>query len=301
MQLIAVGIAAEEAEEGDVIRAADHAETAGHEAAGGHILADVGLGKKADGLAVVLLGFAGGVDVPETVVLRLDVDDIRIHVKRQRHIAGVVLGIAVHVIQIDCRTRVHRLDVLLVQHVLQLIRAAVEHNQIRSGDMLEHHRADVVGIQFKRGRIDRGDDLVQLPAGRKCLHQLFQLPHAVVLNKNAVRLVFLLHALEDIRRQTVLGLDGHKRGAVVQQPLLVVLLDAFFAQQQHRALVLGKVRVRENVLNELGLAALQKAGKDVYRNGFVSHIWLPHFSFTPNRAAMRSSSSSEPMTHRRPV
>ena len=46
---------------------------------------------------------------------------------------------------------------------------------------------------------------------------------------------------------------------------------AFFAQQQHRALVLGKIRVRENVLNELGLAALQKAGKDVYRNGFVSH------------------------------
>ena len=27
----------------------------------------------------------------------------------------------------------------------------------------------------------------------------------------------------------------------------------------------------------------------------------PNFSFTPNRAAMRSSSSSEPMTHRRPV
>ena len=75
MQLIAVGIAAEEAEEGDVIRAADHAETAGHEAVGGHILADIGLGKKADGLAVILHRVAGGVDVPETVVLRLDVDD----------------------------------------------------------------------------------------------------------------------------------------------------------------------------------------------------------------------------------
>lgn len=163
-------IATDEAEEGHIVCAADHAEAAGHERACRNILAAVDLREKTDGLAVVLLRLAGRVDVPETVVLRLDVDDVGVDVERERHIARVVLGIAVEIVQIDGRARVHRLDVLLVEHLLERVRAAVENDHVGGGDVLEHLRADVIRVDLEGGRVDRRDDLVQLPArGNACI------------------------------------------------------------------------------------------------------------------------------------
>ena len=142
--------------------------------------------------------------------------------------------------------------------------------------MLEHLRADVVRVDLEGGRVDRRDDLVQLPARRERLHQRLELPHAVVLDDDAVGVVLLLDALEDVRGQTVLGLDRDESGAVVGEPLFVVFLDALFAEQQRGHFVFGEVRVGKDLLDELGLAALQKTGKDIYRNGIVSHVgFLP--------------------------
>ena len=142
--------------------------------------------------------------------------------------------------------------------------------------MLEHLRADVVRVDLEGGRVDRRDDLVQLPARRERLHQRLELPHAVVLDDDAVGVVLLLDALEDVRGQTVLGLDRDESGAVVGEPLFVVFLDALLAEQQRGHFVFGEVRVGKDLLDELGLAALQKTGKDIYRNGIVSHVgFLP--------------------------
>lgn len=105
------------------------------------------------------------------------------------------------------RARVHRLDVLLVEHLLERVRAAVENDHVGGGDVLEHLRTDVVRVDLEGGRVDRRDDLVQLPARRERLHQRLELPHAVVLDDDAVGVVLLLDALEDVRGQTVFGLD----------------------------------------------------------------------------------------------
>ena len=128
LEVLCVGIAAQEAEERDVIRAADHAEPAGDKRSGRHIAADIHLRAEADGLAVVLAGIAGGVDIPQAVILIPDIDDIRVEIERQGHVAGVVLAVSVHVVQIDGRTRVHGADVLLIEHLLERIGAAVEHH-----------------------------------------------------------------------------------------------------------------------------------------------------------------------------
>lgn len=134
----------------------------------------------------------------------------------------------------------------------------------------------LVRVDLEGGRVDRRDDLVQLPARRERLHQRLELPHAVVLDDDAVGVVLLLDALEDVRSQTVLGLDRDESGAVVGEPLFVVFLDALLAEQQRGYFVFGEVRVGKDLLDELGLAALQKTGKDIYRNGIVSHVgFLP--------------------------
>lgn len=81
----------------------------------------------------------------------------------------------------------------------------------------------------------------------------------------------------------------------------VVFLLALLENQQERPLAGVEALILERLLNELRLAGLQKAGKDVHGDIRHSHRENSLLLSTPKSFETASSFSFEPITQMRPV
>ena len=299
--LVAV-VAAGEAHELDVLHAAGHGEPTGHEAvlAGAVGLAD--LREELDGLARVLLRLVLTVHIPDAEILVRDVDDRSVDVKGQR-VGDVVVGHAAVLELIGdvalAGGLTHQLVQLLTGSVVVDGFGAVEDDQLAAGDLVQHQRAHgvVAGIGQGGGAVGGGDALVDDPVLGQVVCQILQHPHTVVLDDHAACIGLLGQLGEVLGVQLSLVLEVVEGHAGEGELLLIIFLFALLADQQ-KGLVAGvEVGVFKGLLNELGLAALEEAHKQVYRD-LICHNRL---SFQgqyqqPNSAAMAFSSSLEPMT-----
>ena len=108
------------------------------------------------------------------------------------------------------------------------------------------------------------DGLVQPPGpGQAALAEHVHRPHAVELQQHPLGLVAAVHLLEKFGVQPLLVLDGNKAAVAAGEKLLVILLLAVLAQEQHRALAVVEVVHVQRVAEQGGLAGVQKAGNQI--------------------------------------
>ena len=203
----------------------------------------------------------------------MDVDDRGVHVEGQR-VGDVVIGHAAVLELVGdvafAGSLTHQLVQLLPGLVVVHGFGAVEHDQLTAGDLVQQQAAHgvVAGVGQGGGAVGGGDALVHQPVFRQGIGQLLQQPHAVVLDDHAACAGFLFQLGQVLRVHLCLVLD-HLDGHTGEGELLgVVLFFALFADQQQGLVAGVEVGVLKGLLNEFGLAAFQKAHKQVDRNFF---------------------------------
>ena len=211
------------------------------------------------------------------------------------HVGGhILLAGTVGILQIDVGTAVDHLQIAAAQLLPQLRVAAVEDQQVGVGDLLHHQLAHVADVHLKGVGIHQHHDLIQDPIGRQARAvQRLQLPHAVILHNDLLGLVLLFQLLEQGRGHLLRVVDGI--GEHVVQRLGVVLVLAFLAADQQRAVLSGKA-VPQDAVDKVGLTGIQKTGNKVNRN-----IHTACSPYRPNSSWSLCSSRLAPITHRRPV
>ena len=218
--------------------AADHGKAAG--AMGAGVLLGVAHEQlHVNGLARPAVGVVHNVHIPHAVIVVRNVNDLLVQVKGTDLTVVVVLAVAVIVLQIDVRTAVHHPQIPLPQGGLQLIGAAVEHQQIGVGDLLHHDLTHVFCVGLKGPRVHKGHDLIEHPVGRQHLPvQPLHGPHAVVLDQDLLGLVLLFPLLALGAGQGALLVHGNNSHVV--QRLLLVFQFAFLAADEKRFILPGE-------------------------------------------------------------
>ena len=192
-------------------------------------------------------------------------------------------------------------------HLIHLVDVEpVEDHQLADIDLIHHERTHI-GIVVQEGvRIHEAHRLVYRPLHRQPLEQVIDRPHAVVLEHHAHRTGFL-QDLPQVCLVEVLLLRNDLLHHVLACPAgRVKFLDALLADEQQRALTVVEALILERLLDELGLAALQEAEEQIYRNVLDRlihrHIFAPFRRYSAlNSLAMASSLIPEPMTHSLPM
>ena len=203
----------------------------------------------------------------------MDLDDRGVDVKGQR-VGDVIVG---HTAVLElvgdvalAGSLTHQLVQFLPGGVVVDGLGAVEHDQLTAGDLVQQQTAHgvVAGIGQGSGAVGGGDALVDDPVFGQGVGQLLQQPHTVVLDDHAACTGFLFQVGQVLRVQLGLVLDDLHGHAGESELLGVVLFFALFADQQQGLVAGVEVGVFKGLLNEFGLAAFQKAHKQVDRNFF---------------------------------
>ena len=179
------------------------------------------------------------VHIPDTVVIVRNVDHRLVQIKGADLTVVVVLAVAVQIFQIDVRPAVHHPQIPLPQCGLQLIGAAVEHQQVGVGDFFHHDLAHVLGIGLKGIGVHKGHHLIEDPVGGQHLPvQPLHGPHAVVLNEDLLGFVLLFPFLALGAGES--GLLVHRDHRHVVQCLLLVFQLALLAADQEGFVLTGE-------------------------------------------------------------
>ena len=215
-------------------------------------------------MPVVALRVVHDVHIPDAEVLVRDVQHLRRQVEGAGVAVVVVLAGAVLHLQVDVRPAVHHAEVPLAEGVPGLGGAAVEDDEVRLGDLLHHQLAHVPGVEVEAVALHKAHDLVEDPVGGEdVLIEGRQGPHAVVLDEDLTGAVLLLALFQEGAGEAFLILHRH-HGDIFQE-LLVVLLVALLAAEEEGAVLLGEA-VLQDAVDEVGLAAVQKADDEINRN-----------------------------------
>jgi len=228
-----------------------------------------------------------GVHVPESVVVVLDVDDIRIEVKRQ----GAVLErdrLAALALIDDLGALVDGFDVAPQQGAGGVLRAAVADDDIAVAHLLVHHRTHVGDVGGEARRIDGGQDLDQRPEIRHAADQgVADDLRAVVFNEDLVGMVDGVQLPHLLRRQLRGGVQELDEAAVGVQELIRVFDFPLFQTEDQRAVdAVHEVGVIQCLLDQRGLAAVQEAGEQIYRCRHLTSLQTAPSSL-PHRRARR--------------
>ena len=291
-------IFAQETEETDVVYTAGHGVAAGNEGALGQLHAGHGLGLKGDGLALVALGVVLDVNIPDAVIVILQLQVVAV-----QRVGEDVLHLqllATLVLKDDLAHAVDRPDGPLPARQRHVRGAAVEEHHVCLGHLVHDHGLHVGAVHLKGSGVDDVDGLVQSPLpGQLQIPEDLDGPHAVILQQDALGLIAPLHLVQKAAGELGLVLHRHQTAVALGQLLLVVLLLAVLTADEHGALAVVEVVHIQGVDKQGGLAAVQKAGDQIERNSGIRHVPSPHAS--RNSFSSCSSLRSEPMTHRRPV
>ena len=177
---------------------------------------------------------------------------------------------------------------------------AVEHDQLTAGDLVQQQAAHgvVAGVGQGGGAVGGGDALVDDPVFRQGVCQFLHQPHTVVLDDHPSGSGLPLQFGEILGVHLRLVLQHLYGDAGEGKFLFVVLLFALLADQQQGLVAGVKVGVLKGLLNEFGLAAFQKAHKQVdrnffcHRNGFSLSMIHPLCSLAAGAGAERRKRGS---------
>ena len=236
-----------------------------HEAACRQLLAHQGPALEAHRLALVLLGLVGHVPVKQGIVLVADLHNGGVQVEGQGVLNVVILHLAVFVLVGDVRPAGGAPDDLVEGHLVHLCSVkAVEHHQLRALQLVIDQLAHVAVVAEEGGSVGKQELLIHHPALGHGGIELIQHPHAIVLNDHPLcpglpKPLFQIFPGQLLRR--LHNTDFHRvRGELLRGVFLFPLL----ADQQQGSLPAAEALVLQCLLDELGLAAFQKAGKEEY-------------------------------------
>ena len=236
--LIQIHALGHQTQELHVIFTADHGEPSG--AVGTGILLGVAHEQlHVNGFPCPAVRVIHHVHIPDTVVIVRNVDHRLVQIKWTDLTVVVVLAVAIQIFQIDVRPAVHHPQIPLPQCGLQLIGAAVEHQQVGVGDFFHHDLAHVLGIGLKGIGVHKGHHLIEDPVGGQYLPvQPLHGPHAVVLNEDLLGFVLLFPFLALGAGES--GLLVHRDHRHVVQCLLLVFQLALLAADQEGFVLTGE-------------------------------------------------------------
>ena len=205
-----------------------------------------------------------GVNVKTSEIFRLYFDNRCIQIIWKRFVFRKILCVSVHVFQIDISTRIHSADIGGVNKVLQLIGTAVENNQFGICHMFHDFRTHVGQIKRVGLRVDRRDDLEQIPVFGKFLINSAQIPHSVVFNDDAVRSRFFSGCLQKVPVKIRWIFQLQQFASCFPQKFCIEFFFSFFAADKECDFVIREARIQQCVFDEFCLAAFEEAGKHIY-------------------------------------
>ena len=146
---------------------------------------------------------------------------------------------------------------------------------------------------------------------KRKLHVL-EVPHAVILDQNTLRLVLLLQLHQMSRIKLFLVLDQYQVCPALFQELFFILIFSLFAEDQKSSSLDLKVRLIQRIADKFRFSAFQKAINDKHRfhiatdtflaEGCLSGSLLRNFTFYfANSFFKFSSFSLDPITQNFPV
>ena len=263
LQALTANKFARQAHERDIRLAAGHHETAGCKHALLLAAQTRDLPLERDGLAVVLLRLFGDVAVEQGVILVLDLDDARVDVERQRVDDLVELACAVGVFVHNIDLPVDRPGDLVERHDVRSRRHPVEHDQLRTHQLVHDQLAHIGIITLECLRISKHDLLRDYPGIRRLHVEVCRLMHAVQLGNHALGVVLPAQPLEKFRAELVI-VRRLKIDILARVTGEIIFLLALFEHKQERLLAGVEARILQGLLNEFRLSRLQKAGEDVH-------------------------------------
>ena len=240
-----------------------------HEAAGGQLLAHQGPALEAHRLALILLGLIGHVPVKQSVVLVADLHNGGVQVEGQGVFDVVVFHLAVSVLIGDVRPAGGAPDNLVEGHLVHLCSVkAVEHHQLRAFQLVIDQLAHIAVVAEEGGSVGEQKFLIHHPSLGHGGVELIQHPHAVVFNDHPLRPGLPEPLLQIFTGQLLRLLHNADFHRVRGELLRGVFLFPLLADQQQGLLPVAEALVLQRLLDELGLAAFQKAGKEEYGDFF---------------------------------
>ena len=263
LEALAADKFARQAHERDIRLTAGHHEAAGRKHALLLAAQTRDLPLERDRLSVVFLRLFGDVAVEQGVILVLDLDDARVDVERQRVDDLVELACAVGVFVHNIDLPVDRPGDLVERHDVRSRRHPVEHDQLRTHQLVHDQLAHIGIITLECLRISKHDLLRDHPRIRRLHVEVCRLMHAVQLGHDALGVVFPAQPLEKFRAELVI-VRRLKIDILARVTGEVIFLLALFEHEQERLLAGVEARIFQRLLNEFRLAGLQKAGEDIH-------------------------------------
>ena len=235
-----------------------------HEAALGELAPLESAAFELHGLALVLFGLLGHIPIPEGVVLVIDLDHRRVHVEGQGVLDIVVDHLAVCVLIGDVRAAGSTPDDLMEGHLVHIGLEAVENHQLAALELVIDQLAHVAVVAEEGGGVGKHELLVHSPVFRHGLVQQVQHPHAVILHHDPLCPGIVEPGLQVLLVEVRLVLHHGQHHIGVGKLLGGVFLLTLLTDQQQGALAVAEALVLQRLLDELGLARLQEARKQIY-------------------------------------
>ena len=240
-----------------------------HEAVGGQLFPHQAAALEAHGLAFVLLGLVGHIPVEEGEVLVPYLHYRGVYIKGQGVFNVIIYHLAVLGLVGDIRPAGGPPDDLVEGHLVHgLLVKAVEDHQLCAFQLVVDQLAHVAVVAEEGGRVGEHELLIYHPALGHGVVEHIQHPHAVVLHHHPLGPGLGQPFLQVLPGQAVLVLHHPYLHGVGGKLLRGVFLFPLFADQQQGLLPIAEAPVLQSLLDELGLAPLQEAGEEVYRDVF---------------------------------
>ena len=234
----------------------------------GHLLAHERAALEAHGLVLVLLRLLRHISIPLGIIVVADLDDVRVQVEGQGIHDVVILHLPADVLIGDIRPARCGADDLVELHLVHGAVEPVEHHKLTALELIVDELAHVGVVGNERARVGEHKLLIHHPALRHRAVQRVQQPHAVIFDHDARGLRLIKEAFKRLGVQLLLRVYHADKNVLVGELVGRVFLLALLAHQQQRPFAVAEAPVLKRLLNELRLAALQKAREKIYGHIF---------------------------------